>query len=387
MSDDTTISHIETFEFTVELKDMGTDYNGFNFVYSPGETLKLKRHALAIGTRGGLRGECVAGTASSFAQIAGFSHYLLGKDALEREKIYNDVKRALRQTDRTGLGPVDIALWDIAGKFYDAPLYKLLGGSDKPLPCYASTYHGDRNGGLDSPQAFADFAVQCRDMGYPAFKCHPWGDPVTKQEIENVLAIRKAVGDDMDLMLDPACEYETFGQALQVGRALDEANYFWYEDPFKDGGVSSFAHRKLRESIKTPLLITEHIRGLEEHVDVIVAGGTDFVRVDAYIDGGLTGALKIAHAAEGFGLDGEIHGPGPVHRHLMASMRNTNYYELGLVHPKAPAHTGEIYLDYSDNLDSVDANGCVYVPRGAGLGAQINWDFIKKNQVGGAVFD
>ena len=67
MSDDTTISHIETFEFTVELKDMGTDYNGFNFVYSPGETLKLKRHALAIGTRGGLRGECVAGTASSFA--------------------------------------------------------------------------------------------------------------------------------------------------------------------------------------------------------------------------------------------------------------------------------------------------------------------------------
>ena len=387
MLSETTITSVETFEFIVQLKDMDTDYNGFNFVYEPGGTLQAKRHALVITTHGGLRGECVAGSASSMAQIAGFTHYLLGKDALQREKIYNDVKRALRQSDRTGLGPVDIALWDIAGKYYDTPIYKLLGGSDKPLPCYASTYHGDRNGGLDSPEAFADFAVQCRDMGYPAFKCHPWGDPITKQEIENVLAIRKAVGDDMDLMLDPACEYETFGQALQVGRAVDEANYFWYEDPYKDGGVSAFAHRKLRETLKTPLLMTEHIRGLEEHVDFIVNGGTDFVRVDAYIDGGLTGALKIAHAAEGFGLDGETHGPGPVHRHLMASIRNTNYYELGLVHPKAPAHSGDIYLDYSDNLDSIDENGCVYVPQGPGLGAQINWDFVKKNQVDGAVFD
>ncbi len=91
MSDDTTISRIETYEFTVELKDMGTDYNGFNFVYTPGGSLNLKRHALAIETRGGLRGECIAGTAWAFAQITGFAHYLLGKDALEREKTYNDL--------------------------------------------------------------------------------------------------------------------------------------------------------------------------------------------------------------------------------------------------------------------------------------------------------
>ncbi len=383
----TTIRKIETFEFAVELKDMSTDSKGFNMVYRAGESLQLKRHALAIETHGGLRGECIAGTASSFAQISGFAHYLLGKDALEREKIYNEVKRSLRQSDRSGMGPMDIALWDIAGKHFDVPVYKLLGGSDKPLPAYASTYHGDRNGGLDSPQAFADFAVQCRDMGYPAFKIHPWGDPLIKQEIENVLAVRRAVGDEMDLMLDPACEYETFADTIKVGRALDEARYYWYEDPYKDGGVSAFAHRKLRELISTPLLMGEHIRGLEEHVDVIVAGATDFVRVDAYLDGGITGALKICHAAEGFGLDAETHGPGPAHRHLMASVRNSNYYEMGLVHPKAPAHTGEIYLDYSDNLDSIDENGCVHVPGGPGLGAQINWDFVKKNQTGGTVFE
>lgn len=386
MTSKPTITRIETFEFTVELKDMGTDYNGFNSVYEPGHTLKSTRYALTIDTSAGLSGECVAGSAEGYAQISSFAGYLLGKNALAREKIYNDVKRALRKNDRLGMGPVDIALWDLAGKYYGAPVYELLGGTPRPLPAYASTYHGDRNGGLDSPKAFADFAVQCKEMGYPAFKIHGWGAPIIAQEIENVLEVRKAVGDGMDLMLDPACEYETFGDALKVGRALDEASYFWYEDPFKDGGVSAFAHRKLRELLRTPLLEAEHVRGLEQHVDLIVAGGTDFVRVDAYLDGGLTGALKIAHAAEGFGLDAEIHAPGPAHRHLMASIRNTNYYELGLVHPKAPAHSGRVYLDYADDLDSIDKHGCVHVPEGPGLGVTIDWNYIKANRTGGRVF-
>ena len=85
----------------------------------------------------------------------------------------------------------------------------------------------------------------------------------------------------------------------------------WYEDPYRDGGVSNFGHRKLRELIRTPLLELEHVRGLEAHVDMIVGGGTDFVRGDPDYDGGVTGIMKIAHAAEGFGLDVELHGPGP----------------------------------------------------------------------------
>ena len=53
----------------------------------------------------------------------------------------------------------------------------------------------------------------------------------------------------MDLMLDPACEYNTFGDALKVGRACDEARYRWLEDPYKDGGLSAVGHRKLRQLI------------------------------------------------------------------------------------------------------------------------------------------
>lgn len=59
---------------------------------------------------------------------------------------------------------------------------------------------------------------------------------------ETVRAVSERVGDKMDLMLDPACEYETFADALKVGRALDEHEFLWYEDPYRDGGVSQHAH-------------------------------------------------------------------------------------------------------------------------------------------------
>ena len=54
--------------------------------------------------------------------------------------------------------------------------------------------HGDRNGGLDSPQAYADFALQCKDMGYKGFKIHGWGDYRIEEEIATIKAVREAVG-------------------------------------------------------------------------------------------------------------------------------------------------------------------------------------------------
>jgi L-alanine-DL-glutamate epimerase-like enolase superfamily enzyme len=96
---------------------------------------------------------------------------------------------------------------------------------------------------------------------------------------------------------------------------------------------------------------------------------------------GITGAMKVAHAAEGFGLDVELHGGGPAQRHCMASIRNTNYYELGLVHPNAPA-SGAPCSDYPDTLDAIDANGHVPVPDGPGLGITLDWDFIEAHRTG-----
>ncbi|GAA1279772.1 mandelate racemase family protein [Pseudonocardia aurantiaca] len=387
---DLKIRRLTVRRFEWEMPGLGLDYNGFNKVYMAGSRLTHTDHVLTIETSDGITGEYVGGDSVAYAQVAMVAPYLIGRSALEREKIWNDLKRALRKHDRFGMGPIDIALWDIAGKAYGAPVYELLGGFRSSLPAYASTYHGDENGGLDSPAAFADFAVRCKEMGYPAFKIHGWGNGPMGREVAAVLATRAAVGDDMDLMLDPACEYNTFGDALKVGRACDEAGYFWIEDPYKDGGLSAFAHRKLRQMIRTPILLGEHVRGLELHIDQVLADGSDFVRADADYDMGITGVMKRAHAAEALGLDCEIHAPGPAHRHCMAAIRNTNYYELGLVAPHLDRRSKHcrVYADgYSDDLESVDEHGHVPVPQSPGLGVEIDWDWVTRHETGAVVYE
>jgi len=380
---DPKITAIELHEYAFTREELGTDYNGFNLVYTPGGVIHGKGYILRILTDVGVIGEYAGGGAAEYSTLPGFTNYLIGKNALERERIYTDVRRALRKVARIGVAPVDIALWDLAGKYYNAPIYRLLGGYKEDLPCYASTYHGDENGGLDSPEAYADFALRCQEMGYPAFKIHGWGRAPISQEIATVHAVRRRVGDGMDLLLDPACEYITFGDALKVGWACDEERFFWYEDPYRDGGISQFAHRKLRQLIKTPLLMTEHVRSLEPHIDFALADATDFVRGDVGYDG-ITGMMKLAHACEALGIDIELHGPGPAQRQCMAAIRNTNYYEMGLIHPKAPA-SGDIPIykgDYRDALDAVDRNGRIPVPQGPGLGVEIDWEWVAKHRTG-----
>ena len=291
---------------------MGCDYNGFNQVYEKGSAMTRQPVILTVHTDTGLRGEYLItyGEAKAKSDLKSISSYLIGKNPFEREKIYNDLKRGLRHTDRTAISMIDVALWDLAGKAYDAPIYQLLGGYKTRLPAYASTYHGDQSGGLDSPEAYADFAEECGELGFSAFKIHGWGDTSSRREVETIHAVGQRVGHRMDLMVDPACELETWADALKVGRACDEESFFWLEDAYKDGGVSIFGHKILRGLLKTPILQTEHVNGLEQHVDFIVNGGTDFVRTGVFEDGGITGAMKVAHAAEGFGLDVEFHGGG-----------------------------------------------------------------------------
>jgi L-alanine-DL-glutamate epimerase-like enolase superfamily enzyme len=386
-----TIDRVEVHEFTFDLADVGWDAGGFNIVYQPGNTLTLSKYATVIRTADGGRGEYVAlwgGTPMALAQTLALAPHLLGRDAHQRERIYDDFKRAHRQFDHMGFGCIDIALWDWAGKQYGAPISQLLGGFREHLPAYASTYHGDRNGGLSSPQAYVDFAEQCYQMGYRAFKMHGWGDGIVADEVATVLALGKAFDGRMSLMTDPACELRTFADALAVGRACDEAGFFWYEDPFRDGGWSQFAHRKLRQFVKTPLLQTEHVRGLEPKADFIVGDGTDFVRADPEYDLGITGTMKIAHLAESFGLDVEIHASGPAHRHCMSAIRNTNFYEVALVGPRCANAMPPVYkCGYSDELDAVGADGCFPVPEGPGLGVEYDWDFIDRHRTGVHVYE
>jgi len=381
------ITSIESTEFAYPIEDVGTDQHGFNLVYEPGAVTHRKLFALKIHTDTGITGEYVGGNSPGAAQINTFANYLLEKNPLNREKHWSEIKRALRKYDRMGIGPIDIALYDFAGKYYEAPIHELLGTYQTEFPAYASTYHGDENGGLETPEDFADFAEECYEMGYDAFKIHGWGGSEGSRdldrEVEAVHAVGDRVGDRMDLMHDPACELETFADALELGRALDDVGFFWYEDPYRDGGISQHAHRKLRQQLQTPILQTEHVRGLEPFTDFIDAESTDFVRADPEYDGGITGAMKRVSVAEGHGLDVEFHAPGPAQRHCIAATRNTNYYELALVHPDCPNTQPPVYKgEYSDMLDTIDENGFVEVPEGPGLGVEYDWAYIEDNATG-----
>ena len=387
------ISKVEVIDFTYELKDMGAAFeNAHNHVgYRKGSTLEMSKYAIVITDENGIKGEYVTqwgGQRPALQQTLQLVADLPGRDSDMREAYYNDWKRRLCHMDHMGQGAVDICLWDLAGKQAGKSIHRLLGGYRDKILAYASTYHGDHTGMFDSIEAFTDFAVRCRDMGYKAFKHHGWFDGDAKLEADLILALRKAVGDDMILMYDGAADLKTFGDALYVGRACDEANYYWYEDPYFGSAQSAFSHGKLREMLKTPLLISEHVRLLEAKNDFLRAGGTDYLRMDPEYDMGITGAIKTAHMAESFGIDAECHACGPAHRQLLGAVRNTNFYELAEVGPKLPNILPPCYADgYRDELDSIDKDGMISIPDGPGLGVTYDWDWLNAHAVKRYVFE
>ena len=381
------IERIEFQTFTFELGGLSVDESA-NTVFTPGGKITRIGWAVTVRDSDGASGSFVQTNfdPAMLAQGQQLAKMFIGRDSDAREKMYDDAKRIMRKLGAFGYSAIDIALWDLAGKRYGVPISRLLGGFRQRLPTYASTFHGDRNGGLSSKEAFADYAEHCFDLGFRAFKIHGWTAGDKREEAANVRHMGKTVGDRMDLMLDPACELKTFGDALHVGRACDDAGFFWYEDPFRDGGYSRHAHRKLRQLLKTPLLMGEHVRGLEAKADLIEAEATDFVRANPTLDMGITGVMKIAHLAEAHGLDVELHGCGPAHRQCMATIRNANYYELTLCAPIIGNPQPPIYAcNYHEDPERVAADGTFPVPTGPGLGVSYDWDFIARHKTGDLV--
>mgnify|MGYP006291158651 CR=1 FL=1 len=391
-----TVTRVECIEFTYSIENMGEPGDSFYPGYSQGSSLDRTVLAIRIETDTEHVGTYVSLNSPpgpALEQIHLIAPYLVGKNPLERERHWSQFKMNLRKYDRMGIGPIDIALWDFAGKYYGAPVHELIGTYRKKLPTYASTAFGDEEGGLDSPEAYADFAEDCLERGYPAFKIHGWraeeASVDVEREVETIHAVGERVGADMDLMYDPVGQLETFADAWKTGKACDEQEYLWWEDPSRDFGTSQHGSRRLGDLIDTPLLQTEHIRGLEPHTDFAVNDGTEYLRADPEYDAGITGVLKIARMAEGLGLDVEIHICGPAQRQLLATIRNSNYYEIGLMHPDHPVtHNPPIYNSgYSDGIDAIDDDGCAYVPDAPGVGVSYDWDFIRENSVNKVHFD
>ncbi len=380
------ISSVEIRSFSFEVPDMSLGVHPAtgvgNMVYAQGSHLAATRYAVRITCHDGAQGEYVThwvGTPSALGQMQMLGPLLVGRNPLHRESIWQELKREARAYDHMGHGPLDLALWDLHGKLVGSSVSSLLGGFRTHLPAYASTYHGQEEpGGLDSIGAFCDYAQECQDLGFHGFKIHGWHTGDARKEATNVLAVRSAVGPDWNLMLDPACQLRTYLDALYVGRACDEAGYFWYEDPYRDSGVSAISHKRLREQLRTPLLVSEHVRGIEQKANFVIQGGCDMVHLDPEYDMGLTGALKVAHFCQALGFDVQLHACGPAHRALMSALPNTHFYEMALIGPGMANCVPPVYLDgYSDQPEDLATDGSVPVPTGPGLGVTYDWKLIE----------
>ena len=379
------ITKIEILQVKWELKDISPseDTQG-RPVYNPGNNLVGGTFLTNIYTDVG-----VIGTYPLSVDISGIAPYIIGKNPLLREEIFNEFNLFHLHGQNGGL---DIVLWDILGKLTDLSVSELLGGNRKKLPAYASTMNGGIEGikgGLSTPESYADFAQHCLEIGYKGFKIHPFPRPNVQEHVDLIHAVSERVGGKMDLMLDSFNYFSTLADALKVGRACDEAGFYWIEDLYYlGGGTSNPAHERLREFLDTPLLQGEKVEGIPGKVNMLVSGATDFIRGNVPSDG-ITGTMKLAAVAESMGTDIEIHGIGPAQRHVMGALGNSNYYEMVWVHPDTEClqMSPEIFGDnYSDGLDKVDSNGMVDVPSGPGMGVDWNWDAIKRMSTGTKIY-
>jgi L-alanine-DL-glutamate epimerase-like enolase superfamily enzyme len=314
-------------------------------------------------------GEASKTTAAEIMRVV--KPVLLGRDPLDIGTIWSELWRRRRFFGGpVVVGSVDMALWDIAGKAAGFPIHRLLGTHRGAVPAYKSD---PVPGG---PAAYAEDVLRWKDLGWTGYKYHSRGKP--NEDLVVLAAIREAAGDDICLMLD-AHAYP-FGDAVRVGKAIEEMGYFWYEDPMAPEDI--YGHRKLKEQVGIPILATETTEGgLYTFAQWITAKATDAIRGDWAVKGGITALIKAAHLAEAFNINLEVHyGYGFLgnlaNLQVIMATRNCSFFEAMGVNP--PGATGPEVMNFglTDPI-TVGADGLIQAPTLPGLGSDVDWDLIK----------
>lgn len=376
------IERVEVSAFDVDVENFSYSFDfdnqGGTHAYSPGVSGPRTVLMVRVLTADGLSGEyAYHAVSAAVPQAVTAAKIAVGHAWHERELIFRTVRRASRPAHPYGLSFLDCALWDLAGKAHGQSLTEMLGGSRTAVPAYASCHNADRLDNLPTKEAVADFFLSIREKGFRGFKMHSWHEGDKFEEAANVLNMRAALGPRVELMLDPACVFDSLSDAIYVGKACEEAGFRWFEDPLRPIGLGIFQHRKLREAINIPVMQGEHVAGPEAKADFLLNGGTDLLRADANYDLGVTGVLKTIHFGESLGVTTELHGPSPVHRHLVAAQQQTTMYEVANVSPALLDPSPEIYsCGYSDHVDTISADGLLQVPSGPGIGVEYDMDVL-----------
>jgi len=259
------------------------------------------------------------------------------------------------------LAAVDIALWDIKGKALDLPVWALAGGHRSRVPTYAS-------GALMRTFPLSHLlkaGPKLKQKGFRQMKTQLGGNARPEDEVDRILRMREAIGDDTDLMCD-INQLWSVHQAIDIGTRIESARLFWLEDVTTCDDYRGLA--AVTRALSTPIAGGEYVYGSVPFRHMLEAGSVDIVMIDILRAGGVTGWLKIAGMAQAFNKPVVSHLAPELQVHLVAAVPNGLTVE---------------YMPWSarlfEEVPQVDKqHGDLVVPQRPGFGLKFDRKVLKK---------
>ncbi len=320
---------------------------------------------------------------------------VLGMDPLDKDVIWHKVYNLLRDHGQSGmpiqaLSGVDIALWDITGKVSGLPLHKLVGGAHRAsVPCYGYGMMLRDEPIANLASRFEDEASKIKEMGFTATKMKTGFGP--KPDVKLCEAVRRGVGDDFPFMVDANHAYTT-SDAFVVGRALEELDAYWFEEPVAPEDIDGY--RELRTSLKVNISGGETVFNRWAWRSLLENRGIDIAQPEVCALGGVSEFLRVLALCHAHFTPVVNHVWGSAiavatNLHLLAAMPPIP----GGLHPWEPM----LEFDTTDNKFRDDLltvpleiqnqvkanNGRVMIPTGPGLGVEPDRDFIDHYRIEG----
>ena len=320
------------------------------------------------------------GSGDMMLGFEGHEHLFVGQDAMAIERHWRILSNISFHWGRCW--PLDIALWDLAGKLTGQPVWKLIGGLSNTVRAYASS------GTLRGPDALADAAQAYLANGFTALKIRfHRGD--WRADIGALEAVRKRIGDKLELMVDCnqgwRMSWDTYApwslkDAIRVGRELERLGVYWMEEPLHRGDRAGM--RRLRETIDVRIAGGEMTRELYEFRDLIVDGCLDVLQPDAALVGGLTGLRRVALMAQEHNLVFTPHtwtnGVGVIaNAHLTAGLADAPFMEFPFDPPEWDVDRRDFIM--TEPLQTNHAGNIVLSDR-PGMGYELNEDMLARTR-------
>ena len=306
---------------------------------------------------------------------------LIGKDPLDHAVLHDTLLHRFAKPGPEGaltgaLAALDIALWDLKGKFLSQPIYKLLGGAWRTeLPFYASI---GGNGQRSVDEVLRVVETRLKDQ--PAAVKIRFDNDRTKPDIDipgdiaKARAVRKLVGDQLPLAFDANNGYSV-GGAIRVGRVLEELGYWWFEEPVQHYHLKAMGEvaRKLDITVSAGEQ-TYTLAGLAD----LIAAGVRMVQPDIVKMGGITGLMRCAALAHAHGVELVPHQTQPTIGH-MANL----HLAASQLHATKPCELNDPSSRQHGVFDnpSKPVDGLFHLPAEPGLGLRVNEAELAKRRV------